>query len=72
MLHTSKPEAFIPPENLTKEAICPECQFHTIVACGVLHVGHYNAGREIKQGLIWTCSDKCFLSFESERFMGTA
>jgi hypothetical protein len=71
MLHTSNPEAYVRPENLDKDACCPECGVKTIVACGVLHVGHYNAGSEVKSGLIWTCSNRCFLAWEHPRFMGS-
>ena len=33
-------------------------------ACHVIHDG------EVREGLIWTCSDRCFLSWEHPSFMG--
>lgn len=72
MLHTALPAAYVPPENLTQDCQCPECGFKTIVACGVLHLGHYKISGEVRAGLIWTCSDKCFLNWEHSTFMGQA
>jgi hypothetical protein len=72
MLHSSAPQAFCAPEALANEARCPDCSIVTILGVGVVHLGHYNANGQVKCGLIWTCSDKCFLSFESSQFMGRA
>jgi hypothetical protein len=72
MLHTSSPAAYIAAEKLTESAKCPECGADSILAAGVLHLGHFNLNGEPCEGLIWTCSDKCFLSWEHSQFMGHA
>ena len=72
MLHTSSPAAFIATEKLAESAKCPDCGASSILAAGVLHLGHFNFNGEPCEGLIWTCSDKCFLSWEHPQFMGHA
>ena len=72
MLHTSSPAAFIAPEKLAESAKCPDCGAKSILAAVVLHLGHFNFNGEPREGLIWTCSDKCFLSWEHPQFMGHA
>jgi hypothetical protein len=72
MLHTSSPAAYIAAEKLAESAKCPDCGADASLAAGVLHLGHYNFNGEAHQGLIWTCSDKCFLSWEHPQFMGHA
>lgn len=69
-MHTANPAAFIAPERLADPAKCPECQSPAILAIGRVHLGHYNAGSEVKTGIIWTCSDECFLKWEHQTFMG--
>lgn len=72
MLHTTAPADYIPAERLAEPCRCPECNAPTILAVGVLHLGHYAVNGEVREGLIWTCSDLCFLKFENSRFMGKA
>jgi hypothetical protein len=72
MLHTSAPANYIAAEKLAEPAICPECQASTILAIGRIHLGHYTANGELKEGLVWTCSDLCYLAFENSQFMGRA
>ena len=72
MLHTCNPMDYIPAERLAEPAICPDCGARTQLAIGVIHLGHYWAGGETRSGLIWTCSDKCFLLWENRQFMGSA
>jgi hypothetical protein len=72
MLHTCKPIDYIPAERLAESATCPDCGAHAALAIGVIHLGHYSAGKEVKETLIWTCSNKCFLQWEHRQFMGNA
>jgi hypothetical protein len=72
MLHTSSPAAYIITEKLAEPATCPNCGASSILAAGVLHLGHFNYDGEPHEGLIWTCSNKCFLSWEHPQFMGHA
>ena len=72
MLHTSSPAAYIDTERLAQYAKCPECGASAMLVAGVLHLGHYDFNGEPRQGLIWTCSDRCFLSWEHSQFMGHA
>jgi hypothetical protein len=72
MLHTSKPEAYLTPETLNQPGKCPDCGALTVLALGVMHLGHFNFNGEPREGLIWTCSDRCFLSWEHIQFMGSA
>ena len=72
MLHTSSPLAYIAAEKLVEPAKCPDCGANSILAAGVLHLGHFNFNGKLREGLIWTCSDKCFLSWEHPQFMGHA
>ena len=72
MLHTSSPLAYIAAEKLVQPAKCSDCGGNSILAEGVLHLGHFNFKGELREGLIWTCSDKCFLSWEHPQFMGHA
>jgi hypothetical protein len=51
---------------------CPSCGQHRLIEQGVVHVGHYqNRGTE-HSGLLWFCTDQCFLAFEHRKFMGAA
>jgi hypothetical protein len=61
MLHTSSPAAYITPEKLAEPATCPDCGVNSILATGVFHLGHFNYDGEPREGLIWTCSNKCVL-----------
>jgi hypothetical protein len=72
MLHTSSPLDYISAEKLVEPAKCPDCGAQSILAAGVLHLGHFNFNGELREGLIWTCSHKCFLSWEHPQFMGHA
>jgi hypothetical protein len=72
MLYTSSPAAYIAEEKLAEPATCPDCGAHSILAAGVLHLGHFNFNGNLREGFIWTCSDKCFLSWEHPQFMGHA
>ena len=57
---------------LALDSICPDCGANSILAAGVLHLGHFNFNGEPREGLIWTCSGQCFLSWEHRQFMGHA
>jgi len=70
MLHTTKPADYIPAEKLTEPSNCPDCGAHGVLSVGVIHLGHYRYNGQVRQGLIWTCSDRCFLSWEAAHFMG--
>jgi hypothetical protein len=70
MLHSSSPAAYIAADKLAQLAVCPDCGLRTNLAVGVFHLGHYVSNGEVKRGLIWTCSDKCFLSWEPLQLMG--
>lgn len=73
MLHTSKPVDYFPQEALAQIGICPECSTHITLAVGVIHLGHYFNGQNVvSEGLLWTCSDKCFLNFEARQYMARA
>ena len=72
MLYTSSPAAYIAEEKLAEPVICPDCGAHSTLAAGVLHLGHFDFNGEPHQGLIWTCCNKCFLSWEHQQFMGHA
>ena len=70
MLHTTKPADYISAERLTEPSNCPDCGANSVMSVGVIHLGHYLYNGQVRQGLIWTCSDRCFLSWESAVFMG--
>lgn len=70
MLHSASPTSYVPPERLTEPAICPACDAKLTLSHGVIHLGHYDYDGKVRAGLIWTCSDKCFLSWEHSSFMG--
>jgi len=70
MLHSTSPTTYVPYERLTETAICPDCGAKLTLWGGVIHLGHYDYDGEVCEGLIWTCSDRCFLSWEHARFMG--
>jgi hypothetical protein len=70
MLHSASPTTFLPSGRLAETAICPNCSAKVALWCGAIHLGHYDYDGEVRQGLIWTCSDRCFLSWEHPRFMG--
>jgi hypothetical protein len=72
MLHTSNPAAYVALEKLAESVKCPDCGASSILSAGVFHLGHYYLSGEPRRGLIWTCSDKCFLSWEHPQFMGHA
>lgn len=61
---------YIPAEKLADPSNCPDCGARFILSVGVIHLGHYCFKGEVHEGLIWTCSDRCFLSFEAAQFMG--
>jgi hypothetical protein len=71
-MHTADPAAFIAAERLAQPAKCPECNAPAILAIGRIHLGHYKANGEVREGLIWTCSDACFLSWEPSQLMAQA
>ena len=60
------------PQGHDHEARCPECNELLVVSAGVLHLGHYHFKGEAIEGLIWTCSDMCFLSWEPSQLMSQA
>ena len=70
MLHTTKPSDYIPPERLTDPSNCPDCGARSVLSVGVVHLAHYNLKGQVYEGLIWTCSDQCFLSWEPAQYMG--
>jgi hypothetical protein len=74
MLHCSKPSDFgLPSEVLAKNADCPECGTSVPFGAGRLHIGHYfDPKQQLCAGIVWTCSDLCYLSFENPQFMGRA
>ena len=40
---------------------------------GELHIGHYlNLKQQLCSGVVWMCSDLCYLNFENPHFMGRA
>lgn len=71
MLHCTSPKEYLPAKSLGEVGICPDCSNKLILAIGVIHLAHYvnNDGTSV-EGLLWLCSDKCFLSFEARQFMG--
>jgi hypothetical protein len=69
MLHSASPAAYMPFEKLAETAVCPDCGARATLAGGVIHLGHYAHQGKVSEGLIWTCSYKCFLSWEHSRFM---
>ena len=70
MLHSASPTVYVPSERLAEPAICPNCSAKVALSGGVIHLGHYDYDGEVREGLIWTCSDRCFLSWEHPSFMG--
>ena len=70
MLHSASPTAYVPTERLAEIAVCPACGAKITLSEGVIHLGHYDHEGEVREGLLWTCSDKCFLSWEHPSFMG--
>jgi hypothetical protein len=70
MLHTASPTDYLAADELAEPATCPDCGSHTILSFGVVHLGHYSYDGDARVGLIWTCSDRCFLSWEHPDFMG--
>ena len=46
MLPTSSPAAYIAAEKLAESAKCPDCGAKSILAAGVLHLGHYDFNGE--------------------------
>ena len=62
MLHSASLTTFVPSERLAETAICPNCSAKVALSGGVIHLGHYDYDGEVREGLIWTCSDRCFLS----------
>ena len=72
MLHTSSPAAYLGAEKLARSVKCPDCGANSMLSAGVLHLGHFKYNGELCEGLVWTCSDKCFLSWEHPQFMGHA
>ena len=69
MLHSASPITYVSAEQLAQAAVCPHCGAKTTLLGGVIHLGHYKCQGEIREGLIWTCSAKCFLSWEHHSFM---
>lgn len=74
MIHTCNPIEWFPIERLEEPARCVECGAHTILAEGVVNMGHYvhtyqNGIQEERESFIWTCSYTCFLNFEHRKFM---
>jgi len=70
MLHSASPTTYVPSSKLAEIATCPDCGAKVILSDGVIHLGHYDYDGKVRQGLIWTCSDRCFLSWEHPSFMG--
>jgi hypothetical protein len=70
MLHSASPTTFVPSERLAETATCPNCSAKIALWGGVIHLGHYDFHGEVREGLIWTCSDRWFLSWEHPSFMG--
>ena len=70
MLHSASPTAYVPSERLAERATCPNCGATAALSAGVIHLGHYDHEGKVREGLLWTCSDKCFLSWEHPSFMG--
>jgi len=70
MLHTTRPADYIAAEKLTEPSNCPDCGARSVLSVGVIHLAHYRFKGEVCQGLVWMCSDKCFLSWEDTKFMG--
>lgn len=71
MLHSASPSAYMASERLADTAICPDCGARTVLSVGVVHLGHYCHDGAVQEGLIWTCSDRCFLSWEHSQFMAS-
>jgi len=74
MLHCSRPSEFgLSSEVLAKNAECPACRKSIPFGAGKLHIGHYlNLDQQLCAGIVWTCSDRCYLDFENPYFMGRA
>jgi hypothetical protein len=69
MLHSKSPTTYVPSEKLADTASCPHCGAKITLSGGVIHLGHYKAEGKVREGLIWTCSAKCFLAWEHHSFM---
>lgn len=70
MLHTTKPADYIPADKLAAPSNCPDCGAKSELSDGVVHLAHYLLKGRVHQALIWTCSNRCFLSWEAAQFMG--
>jgi hypothetical protein len=70
MLHTTRPADYIAADKLAEPSNCPDCGARSVLSVGVIHLAHYRFQGEECQGLVWMCSDKCFLSWEDRKFMG--
>jgi hypothetical protein len=69
MLHSANPASYMSSEQLSEAAVCPDCGARAELSVGVVHLGHYSFDGQVLTGLIWTCSDQCFLSWEHRSFM---
>ena len=74
MLHSLKPEDFVPPQNLNSLWKCADCQTEFVFGNGKVFLTHYQDLREkvIKLGLMCFCSMECGLNYEHHGFMGKA
>ena len=70
MLHTTRPADYIAADKLAEPSNCPDCGACSVLSVGVIHLVHYRFQGEERQGRVWMCSDKCFLSWEDRKFMG--
>jgi hypothetical protein len=71
MLHCSKPADFgLTSKVLAKKVNCPECGKSIPFGAGKLHIGHYlDFNQQLCAGIVWTCSDLCYLTSENSSFM---
>jgi hypothetical protein len=70
MLHSASPTNHVPSDRLAKPPCAPSvvpkppCRV-------VIHLGDFEYDSEVREGLIWTCSDRGFLSWEHPRYVAT-
>mgnify|MGYP001600034030 CR=1 FL=1 len=72
MLHTLNPVAYLPENKLHEVGNCPNCQTATALGKGVIVLAHYMSHGKAAQGLLWLCSQECYLSWEHKDYLHKA
>lgn len=74
MLHSLKPEDFVPPQNLNYQWKCADSKTEFVFGNGKVFLTHYRDIQEnvVKLGLMCFCSTECGLNYEHEGYMGKA